>query len=640
MGLLEKGYGPRDRPLEAGEARARDPFTFVRIAVVLVFVVLAVQLLNMQVLKGDSYRERAENNRLRALTISSDRGLIYDSNGTPLVSNSARYNAVVVPADLPEGEARAEVLRELETLLGVPAFEIRQRIEEIRRSDSPFASVMIKNDLTLEEARILKEASARMQGVELEIQPSRIYMGPASLGHIIGYIGPLSAEEYAQLARDGYAFNDVSGKTGLEAGFESVLRGQPGFQEAEVDAAGTVIERFREVDPVPGGSLVLTINSDLQRKVEEVLWNEDFRCGSDFGCSPTAAAVVMEVKTGKVLAMVSMPTFDVNLFSDSKNMDQIDAYLEDPAKPLINHVIADQNTPGSTFKIITATAGLEEGVITPETTIYTDGALEYKDALENIVPFNDWLQWGWGPLNVYGGIAVSSNQFFYTVAGGDVAQSVKDGLGPSRLAEWAWRFGLGQPTGIDLPGEALGTVPTPQWKEQTLEEPWWQGDTYYFGIGQGYTAASPLQMLLVAAGVANDGVQMRPQLVDHVLAADGEVIQGFEPEVLRSVGASPETIAVVQEGMRLSVNSELPVGVGAPAKVDGVTVAGKTGTAEFGKPNSYGKYLEHGWFVGYAPFEDPEVAIVVYYELGGGHATASPAAGAILDYYFHQIKGE
>jgi penicillin-binding protein 2 len=369
---------------------------------------------------------------------------------------------------------------------------------------------------------------------------------------------------------------------------------------------------------------VLTIDLGLQQKTADVL--REF-----MGASDNAAAVVMDVRTGEILAMVSLPTYDNNIFSETLGEEELDALLSEPGKPLVNHAIAEMYPPGSSFKPITGLAALQEGVATPSTTIVSHGYITVPNQYDPsiVYVFHDWA--ALGSLDFYGGISWSSDVYFYYLAGGKQDEGFR-GLGEERLARYARSFGLGEPTGVGLPGESAGLVPDARWKERTVNEMWYVGDTYNFGIGQGYLAVTPLQLLDAVVAIANGGELLRPRLVKEIRDFHDHVVATFGKEVRRLLPVDQEYLAVVREAMRQSVST----GVAQSGQVPGLAVAGKTGTAEFGTPGEGEGYETHGWFVGFAPYEDPEIAVVVFVQRGGGGQNAAPAAARIFDYYFNQ----
>jgi len=598
-------------------------FLLLHILIVLLFAILTIQLVRMQVFQGDDYQAQAEDNRLRELQVLPMRGLIYDRNHTLLVENVGNFSAVIVPADLPAKE-EAAVFARLESLLSIPAQEIAERVRERREDGNPYEALVIKDELDRDTALILKELTSYLPGVDLQVEARRNYLSGDLTAHILGYVGRISAEEYAAQKDEGYIFNDQLGKTGIELVYEDILRGKPGKKLVEVDASGRQQDVLDSRASQPGQNVVLTIDLELQRTTADVL--RQFR-----GASDNAAAVVMDVRTGEVLAMVSLPTYDNNLFSRTLSQEELDALLSEPGKPLVNHAIAEMYAPGSSFKPIVGLAALQEGVATTSTTIVSHGYITVPNQYDPSVVyvFPDWAPLG--ALDFYGGISMSSDVYFYYLAGGKYDEGFQ-GLGEERLARYARSFGLGEPTGLDLLGESAGLVPDAKWKEQTVGEMWYVGDTYNFGIGQGYLAVTPLQLLNAVVTIANDGELLQPRLMKEILDSHGNVVAAFAKEVRGRVPVAQEHLAVVREAMLQSVTT----GVARSAQVDGLAIAGKTGSAEFGPPRADGSYDTHGWFVGFAPYENPEIAVVVFVQQGSGFTNAAPAAARIFDYYFHQ----
>ncbi len=602
----------------------RRRITFFGFAVIILFGILTVQLARLQLANGSEYRLRAQTNRLREVPLIPIRGLIYDRNGVPLVENIASYSAGVVAADVPEDQ-QTQITIVLQELTGVPASEIDALIEERRRSNDPFAPAIFKENLAEETAFLLREQLANLPGVRVVIEARREYTEGALVAHVLGFVGPLDANDYEELAQSGYEFSDRIGKTGVEASYESILRGIPGSRQVEADASGRELSVINEQPAAAGGNLILSLDLDLQRKVEEFLREA-------MGLSLNAAAVVMDVKTGEILALVSLPTYDNNIFTGEVDEAALLAIQENPGKPLLNHAIAEMYPPGSTFKQVTGLAALQEGVATASTEITSEGVIYVENEFDSSIqyPFRDWA--ALGTLNFVRGVAMSSDIYFYYLAGGysEDGEQIFDGLGANRLSDWARRFGLGERSGIDLPGESPGRVPDPEWKEQAIGEPWVIGDTYFLGIGQGFMAATPIQMLLVTAAIANGGDVLTPHLVTAIQTAEGELLVLQRQSVKRNLEIDLQNLNLMREGMRQAVDS----GSATSGASGSVVIAGKTGTAEFGLVRSDGSFLEHGWFTGYAPFNDPEIAVVVFLEQGGGALTAAPVASKILSYYF------
>ena len=626
---------------EGDERRAvREKIFYFGLLVVLLFGILTIQLARLQLVNGDEYRARAETNRLRQEPILPTRGLIYDSNGQPLVENRAAFAAAVVAADIPDvdtsGDEAAchdrcvDITIALQNYTGVPASDIEETILERRDSNDPFTPVVIKDNLSNETAFALREKLAVLPGVRVVVEPVREYLESVLLSHILGFVGPVDDEEFARLETAGYQFDDRIGKAGVEYSYESILRGRAGTRYVETDASGREIEVLQEVPARAGLNVVLSIDIELQRQVELYL-------RESMGESMNAAAIVIDVNTGELLAMVSLPNYDSNIFSGEVDEAALQGLLDDPAKPMLNHAIAEMYPPGSTFKQITGLAALQEGVANAGTEIFSPG---YLDVENEFLPgvFDRFVDWrsDLGTMNFYRGLAMSSDVYFYYLAGGYIEDGAFtfQGLGEERLAGWARQFGLGEPTGIDLPGESEGLVPDGAWKEETFGEGWLLGDTYNFGIGQGYVATTPLQMVLVTAAIANGGDVVIPHVVKELTDANGEAVPLRRQNVKRNLNIDPHNLDIMSESMRQSVDD----GAAFTAAVSNIVVAGKTGTAEFGPEIAPNVYKEHGWFTGFAPFNDPQIAVVVFQELGNGQGTAAPTAAKIIDFYFNQLN--
>jgi len=612
----ERGRGKGEPP-----GRRHPVFAVLRALVILLFGILVVQLVRLQVIQGDEYAQRAEINVLREVQIPAARGLILDREGRPLVQNAARFSAAIVPGDLPE-RGEIGIFQQLERVTGVPAEEIQRKVLAGIERRGPFEPVVIKPDIDEETALVLRELEPVTPGLRLLMEPTREYLAGPLLSHSLGYVGPISEDEYEELKDRGYLLQDRIGKTGVELTYESVLRGRPGKKLVEVDALGRELKVISERRSLDGSNLVVTIDLDLQKVVKETL--EQYTAEGD-----NAAAVVMDIRSGEILAMISLPDFDNNVFSSPLSDEDLTALVEAPDKPLVNHAIAERYAPGSTFKTIVGAAALQEGIATASTTITSRGyiTVEHEYDPNVVTPFYDWS--ALGALDFYGGIAMSSDVYFYYLAGGKADEGFT-GLGEARVARYARAFGLGEPTGVDLPGESAGLVPDAQWKEDTLGETWYVGDTYNFGIGQGYLSVTPLQLITAVSAIGNGGKVLTPHLLREVRDGHGNVLQRFEESVRSTAPVEPAYLQIVSEAMRQSVTK----GVAREAAVPGIAVAGKTGTAEFGPARADRSHETHGWFVGFAPYDEPEVAVVVFLQRGGG-SDAAPAARAILDYYFH-----
>ena len=618
--------------------------------VVLLFGILTAQLINLQLLNQEQYAARADINRVRTIDIAPARGLILARDDTPLVENAAAWRVTLIPADVPDG-GEAELAGELSRLLGGPAWEIEQQILERKASNDPLRPLIVADDPTDSVVFDISTRQTALPGVRVESVVERRYRYSEQLAHILGYVHWITEEEYAALAEERYLYSDKIGQTGLEAAYEGVLRGEAGRRQIEVDAVGRELRELSAQTPTPGHSLVVTIDLGLQTRVQEIL-------EAHAGASHYAAAVVLKVDTGEVLSMVSIPSYDLNSFQDGLTPEQWAALNDADRQPLRNHAIADAHPPGSTFKVITAAAALGEGVAVPETLIYSPGQLVVDNQLNPGIQyiFGDTVQ---GTYDLRRALAESSNVYFFYLAGGSpyrhpdaaprpeseqerldaladegiVAGDVEfDGVGPGALAEWARAFGFDSPTGIDISGEVGGLIPDPELKQATFGEPWVDGDTYNFAIGQGFVAVTPLQMAVAMAAIANGGTVYEPRVVYEVRDADGKVVQPFQPVVRRQLEIDPEALRVIREGMALSTLAG--TSHDALVALPEMMVGGKTGTAEFAQtgPPAGAEGEEgptHGWFIAFAPFDDPQVAIAVFFEFGAGYLSAA-AGGEIL----------
>lgn len=615
---------------ERWSERADDPcarrLAFFRVLVAVVFLGLLAQLWRLQIAEGPYYRAQADENRVRVRVLTPPRGVIYDRRGEQLAFNVPSFGIGVVPAGLPRTRsARREVFARLEALLGRPATELERAFQE--QQGDAFTPVPVAQGVTFDQVARIEEQQVYLPGVAVLAEPQRAYRDGPTFAHVLGYARRITRERYEQVRADTerrYSPNDRIGEAGLERTFEDVLRGQPGSQRIEVDSSERPVRLLETIPAQPGRNLVLTIDAALQRRVTAILerYLDQYR---------TASAIVMNPHSGQILALVDLPSFDNNAIARGLAVEEFERLLHDPRRPLLNKAIGGAYPPGSTFKIVTAAAALQEGVVTKDTTLECRGVLriprEFRGGFDLL---RDWLPQGHGRQDVVAALANSCDVYFYQLAGGDPVGTLA-GLGNERLARYARAFGLGRPTGIDLPGETAGLVPDAGWKQRTLGEEWVKGDTYIYGIGQGYLTATPLQMLNVVAAVANGGTLFRPQLVREIRDTAGRTVRLFEPEVLHRLPVAAEHLETIRLGLRATMqgpqeqrttNGARYIGTAYTARADdleaqGFTMAGKTGTAE-SLPDATGTYATHGWFIGYAPVENPEVAIVVFVENGRG----------------------
>ncbi len=629
-----------DRRVDPGRSRNRPHGNvgILRIAVVILFLVLGARLVQMQIVDGAEYAERSELNRIIVESVQPTRGLIFDRKGQPLVQNSGSFTALITPAFLPEDAGdRYRLYLYLEDLLGIPALQIEEAVtaaEERGQRDLPLPIVRA---LDRQTALMLEQVASDLPGVTLAVEPRRLYLGGPEFSHILGYVGPQSPEEWRVLQEDGYAFNEVIGKVGVEARYQGALRGVPGVSITEVDAQGDLITTIERTDAEGGRSLLLSIDSDLQRYVYELLTNT-------MGEATTAAAVVMSPVTGEIYAIVSVPTYDNNIFSLPDPGEEYQALLDDPRIPLLHQALSPV-APGSTFKIITAAAALQEGNITRNTRRDVNSSvLEFIGEDGQPYYFYDWRVHG--DIDLVDAISWSSNIYFYMASCG-IPQEGIAGLGANTeqsaivLGYYARSFGLGQVTGLDIAStESPGVIPSPEWKRRVRSGPlfnpedrdWYLADTCFMGIGQGDVTATPLQIAVATAAIANGGYLLDPYVTRQVLGPDGTLLSTTEPSRER-VPVDDEHLAVIRQGMRQSVIG----GAARLAALPDTLVAGKTGTAEFVDPED-GVTRERAWFTGFAPYHTPEVVVTVFYDLGVGGTKAAPIAADIIGYFLEHVE--
>ena len=508
--------------------------------------------------------------------VTSTRGLIYDRAGKPLVESVPTFTVRIRPADLPLTR-RMDVVERLAGLLDTTPAAINSTLDA--GSVSRFDAVAIAREVPEATARLISEDGLTLPGVEVTVEPRRDYLTGTLLTQIVGYTGALSPEGYAELKEQGYLPDDRIGKAGVELVYESELRGTYGTQRVEKDGTGRTIRVIGiETPPKAGSSLVLTIDTREQKLAEKALLWGLKKAGLKSG-----AMVVMNPQTGEVLAMVSYPTYDANLFSRGITNAEYDKLLKNPNKPLINHAIGDIQPPGSTYKLVTGTGALADKIITTTSTLMSKPYVQLGST-----KFWEWNRQGWGPLDIYEGFGHSSDTYFYQLA---------NRLGIDRLGYWARQFGFGSATGIDLPNEAAGLVPTNQWKMDTYGLDIYPGEVLQAGIGQGYDLATVLQIANAYSAVANGGKLYQPQVVREIRDPDGTVVRPFEPNLIRKIKAPSSVFTTMRKAARRVVTTrhtynltDLPI-----------VVAGKTGTAEFGVRDKNGVLPYSHWFAGFVP---------------------------------------
>jgi penicillin-binding protein 2 len=583
--------------------RSRGRFIAFSVAAAVLFVALGGRLFQLQVVYGEEYARRAAADRTVEVPIPAPRGLVFDREGRPLAVNTPSWTVHVRPADLPASD-RSRVLARIGRLTDTPTSTLRQRLDAF--GGSPFDLVPIVRGVPREAALIIGEEAELLPGVVVEVEPIRAYLDETGavdgrlLSHILGYTGPVSPDELAELGGEGYLRDDVIGKTGIEASFEEELRGTYGAQLVERDASGRhlkVIETLSE--PVAGTNLMLTIDAQTQRLATEALtW------GMEVADVSQGVTIVMNPQTGEILAMVSLPAYDNNKFAGGISGEDFSIYLADPDRPLRNHAIADIYPPGSTYKLVTGIAALEEGVTTPQRQWPTYGCYQIPGAPEGECLY-DWNRQGFGPLDMVDAFAKSSDTFFYQMA-------IQTGIDP--LAEWAHELGFGARSGIRLPGEEEGIIASTEWARQQGRSGVFTGEVAQAGIGQNVIAVTPLQMLNAYAAVSNGGRLMTPMIVRGEANPAGELTRPYAPELLHEVGADPATLQTMRIGAREVITSGHAYNI-RDLDLPGA-LSGKTGTAEFGELTEEGTLPFHSWFVAYLPSAagatDAELAVLSF----------------------------
>lgn len=570
--------------LRVDEARPRGQlfrFAVFGLAIVIVVSALAVRLSYLQLARGSYYDGRAQSNWVVLQAVPSSRGLIYDRSGEALVRNVPTFSVKVRPGDVPP-EERDAVAARLGQLLGMTATEINLRMD--RNPGSRFDLVRIADDVPEDLARLVSEDRLRLPGVEVVAEARREYTHGELLAQLVGYTGAIGPEELAELRGAGYLPDDFVGRAGVEASYESELRGRYGIEQVARDATGRQLDVLATLqDPQGGASLELTIDVGMQQLAEKALAYAVQKAKLERG-----VIAVMNPQTGEILAMVSLPTYDDNLFAEGISDGDFQALANDKGQPLLNHAVANYFSPGSTYKLVTGIGALADKKVSARQLIQTRPYLEIGPER-----YWDWNRAGFGPLDLYGGFARSSDTYFFQLGAM---------LGIDRLAYWGEQLGFGRPTGVDLPGEVAGIVPSNQWKYETIGEPVYPGETYHASIGQGYVEVTPLQLLNAYAALANGGTVYKPQVVRRVLGPDGSVVREFEPVVDHVIDA-PDSVLTA---MRIAARRVVSIGFArnlVDLRLDGrpVIVAGKTGTAEFGVRDAQGRLPYHTWFAAFVP---------------------------------------
>lgn len=580
------------------------------------FSALASRFWYLQVKDHDYYAELSLNNSIRLVKSPAPRGIVYDRLGVKIAENRPGFDIFLVPEDVKDWDKTRKTLKKL---VGIDEELIAQRLKK-SKGRPPFQAVKLKEDLTWEETVKVETFKFETPGIILDVSPKRSYIYSEATAHLLGYLGEISEKELKDNEAEGYAPGDLVGKYGLEKTIEKELRGIDGGKEIEVDALGRKIKVVNWTPSYPGNNVKLTI--DINTQIAAWLALKD-RVG---------AAVAIEPKTGRVLAMVSTPGFDPNKLSSGVTGDEWKELLDNPLNILNNRVIQGLYPPASTFKPIHAAAALEAGIITPSTMIYSGPAFRFAGR-----DYRDWKEQGHGTINVNRAIVESSDTFFYQVG-------LKIGI--DRLSNYVKTFGFGAKTGIALNNEKQGIVPSSEWKKKAFGVKWYEGETISVSVGQGYLLTTPLQLVNAYAGIANGGTLYTPQVIEEITTPTGQTIKNFSPEPRGKIGVSDKTLGYVKDALRGVTHDD--GGTARFLKAANLGIAGKTGTAQVAKlikrtknvESIEYKYRDHAWFAGYAPYDDPQIAVAVIVEHGGfGASAAAPVARELFKAYLGRDSG-
>ncbi len=563
----------------------------------------------LQIFKGSYFRLVAEGNRIRSEIIPANRGLIYDRFGNLLVKNVYYFFLYIKPDSLPSDEAaKEELFDNLAATLLIDKNELKNRFYNNKRDVD---KILVYESVPYEAAIKLMIESQDQNSLEVTYEPRRQYFSNLGLSPTLGYLGDVSAED---LEDRRYHYHSRIGKDGLELTYEDVLKGQDGFKQIEVDALFREKNIISKTEPVDGRDLILTIDAKAQAKLAEIMSQNSLRTGKN-----KMAAVVLDAKDGGVLAISSLPTFDNNIFTTVLNTSDYEKIINDPNTPLLNRVVAGTYPLGSVFKSVVGSAALQDGIITPQFKVDSVGGINVGGNF-----FPDWRSGGHGWTDIYWAIADSVNTFFYSVGGGN-NQWLQTGLGVEKIVDYARRFGLGKATGIDLPSEQAGFLPSKEWKQRTFNERWYLGDTYNLSIGQGYLLATPLQAAQIMSYFANDGTAYQPHFVKEIKQKDQA--EEIKPKVALTNIISSDNLKVMREAFRLTVTK----GTAQSLQSVSVPVAGKTGTAQFNRNKT-----PHSWFAAFAPYDNAKIVMAVIVEEGGDTGLAVTVARQFMEWYFSQ----
>lgn len=585
--------------------------TILFIFVFTAFAVLFARLLYLQVIKGEELRRLSEINSIRLHDIDAPRGLIFDRNGSMLVDNRPAFNLHII---LKDAKPLRQTIAKLSLLIDENPEDLMARIKTDKHRGA-YTPIMLKEDMDRNMLASIEVNKYDLPGVVVRVSPRRHYLFGEQSSHLLGYVGEISAGELKSELYASCKSGDYIGKSGVEKSYEKLLRGERGGRQVEVSATGQVVHVLNTVDAQPGHNVTLTIDQGLQETAEELLEGK------------SGAAVAVDPNNGDILAMASSPTYDPNWFVVGMSPEQWESIITNPFRPLENKATQAEYPPASTYKIVTALAGLQEGIIDARTTIFCPGFYKYGNRV-----YRCWRRGGHGDVNVHKALAQSCDVYFYQVG---------EALGVDRLAKYAKALGLGGITGVDLDREARGLVPTKAWKRRRFGQPWQGGETLSISIGQGFNLVTPLQMALLAGAVGNGGTRLEPRVVLKIQDLQKNTVIQPKPQVVGKLSVSPETLSLVQDGLWAAVNQARGTAYGSRLK--NLEFAGKTGTAQVvGRKAVEGldddqiqlMHRDHAWFVAYAPAKDPRIAVAVIVEHGEhGSTAAAPIAREIIKRY-------
>ena len=586
--------------------RKGPPYLFL---ITILLLALLLRSWYLQVIQGEHFSELSENNRMRVVVLKPPRGLIFDRNGNLLANNVPSFNLNLVLEDIQDPEV---IGKRLNQLIGFNEEEFKEKALK-PSGHLPYMPVTLRKGLSLREVSIIEGHQLDLPGVEIHVEPRRHYLYGSLAAHLLGYVSEVSASQLEEGYFKGLLPGTVVGQYGVEKTFDSLIRGKRGKKVIEVNALGHEQQVVRVSTPHSGRDIFLTLDLELQQKAEKILGGR------------SGAIVAMDPKNGEILSLVSHPPFDPNLLSIGLRQEVWEIISTDPQRPLNNRVIQGQYPPGSVFKIVISSAVLESRKMDPDFQVDCKGYLPFGGRI-----FRDWKRGGHGTMGLHQAIVQSCDVFFYEVG---------YQLGVDEIAKYAWHFGLGEPTGIELESEKGGLIPTVDWKKRTRREPWYPGETLSVAIGQGFVSVTPLQLVNMISSVANGGTLFQPKVLKGVLEKQTRQLEEPLPMPSRRVEFNPETFAILREALR-GVLSD-PKGTARASRSDVVEIAGKTGTAQvIGiRPRAPSEpipkeFLDHAWFVAFAPASDPQIAVVVLVENSGhGGAVAAPIAKEIIETY-------